>query len=771
MKFFRLTAFAIFFIFAGCSTSAINNSTLPDNDVLGIVVSGHPCPETASNRSILAIGTIQLDTDVSGHPCPETLTATFLPDREGEKHWDVTPMLMPPACADCVIIQVLEYKPAQKDVKLKVTLKNPSNFTAYDVRGIVMTNDPDVRLLNADAYTTLWDDGGAVTKNPFRPFAYEVPGRIFYPYTVHSHTYDFTYKNLSGLAGAKLVVDASWPGHCLEAWDIREQEVSGDLAPDPASSVLVTCVVKDWQSDWAGVELDLSSLGFPVKIPMNGSGGTFWAFVFNQFSASPGDYRIWFEAIDSKTNMRLYDDLIITVAAETPSGFKIRPGETFAEASWDWPESSAYVTEYHLFKREKGGEYDYGNPIVMPPTKAVYRDNDVLAGHMYFYKLSAAYELGESELTEEHGGKPFKWGPIVQMSDTANISMYPNVAIGSDGIPWISFSHGVIDNFYDNHSPDWYAPWYSTLGGYIFAPAMAVDSEEALHLTGKLGGVPGVPLRYMKCTPFVSVEKDFVVVDNFVGGRVGMAIDSKGKIYIVYDAHLPGYSDSRAQIWLVTVDTDDTISEPVLLSESGVVDGKPKYKTYRENIFIDENDVIHCAWYRAGKEPESYNGAVYRRYKDGKWGLEENVYNYACPAQGINYDFWVETSGRVHLIDFGYRHFIRDIDGSWSGPFYITHHKTVPDVIYETDGDAAVDIDGNILTVVSFEWGEISFIQKYGDDLSYEHYITSGHKAEFGIQAGDCHIATGPDGLAIVTWMDTLPYGWWEIFARKEIME
>jgi hypothetical protein len=277
----------------------------------------------------------------------------------------------------------------------------------------------------------------------------------------------------------------------------------------------------------------------------------------------------------------------------------------------------------------------------------------------------------------------------------------------------------------------------------------------------------------MKCTPFITVEKDFVVVDDYVGGEVGIAIDSNEKIYIIYDAALPGYSDSTAQVWLITVDTDDIVSEPLLLSESGVIGGKPKCVTYKENIFIDESDVIHCAWYRGYiyGQPESYNGAVYRHYEDGEWGPEEYVYDYEAFAAAVTYDFWVEGSGRVHLIDYGTRHFIRDIDGSWSGPFYIEHHKTVPDSIGPTDGDTAVDIDGNILTTVSFEWGEISFIQKYGDDLSYEHYITSGHEAEFGVMAQDCRIATGPDGLAVVTWMDTLPYGWWEIFARKQIME
>jgi len=751
MKFLRLTAFAVFFIFAGCSTSAINNSTLPDNDVPGL-----PSTEASSNRTILAIGTIQFD--------PGTLDATFLPDREAAAHWNVTPMLMPPNCDGCILIEVSEFKPAEKFVKLKVHLLNPTQFTGYDVRGIVMTNDPGVRLLNADAYTTLWDDGGAVTKNPFRPFAYEVPGRIFYPYTVHSHTYDFTYKNLSGLAGAKFVVDASWPGHCLEAWDIREQEASGDLAPDPASSVLVTCVVKDWQSDWAGVELDLSSLGFPVKIPMNGSGGTYWAFVFNQFSASPGDYRIWFEAIDSKTNVRLYDDLIVTVAAaEMPSGFKLKPGETFVEASWDWPELSAYVSEYHLFKREKGGEFDYGNPIHVLPTQAVYLDEDVLAGHMYFYKLSAKYELGESELTEEHGAKPFKWGPIVQVSDSPGIDMYPEISRGWDGSVWVGWDFGFVENLDDPMTPDWNVTDHGAHLPGPKNPSIAVDGDGYVHIEGMDLTIDG-SIRYMKCNPYDGgVLQDIYVAEKVQANTGQISVTPDGVAYIVYTDGPPEWP-SGEQVYYQTVDPDGVVSEPVQVS-LGYVNGQHLYLCTRPTVHVGVSGTVHFAWLR--NPLEGPGGWTYRALTNGEFGPEETTGTGAVNAPGTS--LWEDMSGVVHFCEGGRIYYYRAA-GAWSQPIKV--NQTTPLFWNEGGGWVGGDDDNDIFFIWSWQqYAEVTYRQHYNFDWSDEYKLTTGHGEPYGPAAAGGRIAADKYGLAVAVWYDEYPNWSWGIFMRRQVME
>ena len=788
MKYFRLTVFVIFFIFAGCSTSAINNSTLPDNDVSeydisGLDVSGHPCPETASNRTIIAIGTIELYPNtpvVSGDPSPETLIATFLPDREAAAHWNVTPMLMPPACADCVIIQVLEYKPAQKSVKLKVTLKNPSNFTAYDVRGIAMTNDTGVRLLNADAYTILWDDGGAVTKNPFRGFAYEVPEHIFNPKTVHSNTYDFTYQNLSGLAGAKLIVDASWPWHCLEPWDIRDQSVSGELPWNSSSSVKIECHVEDWQCDWMGVELDLSALGFDKKVTMEGSIGDYWTVIYNQHLVPPGKYRIWFATIDFKTTVRLYDDLYIIVApsAPAPTGFKIMPGEIFAKASWDVSELDNWITHYCLYKREKGKEYDYDSPILVASEETTYMDEDVLAGHMYFYRLSAFYSpVGEGDLTEEHGGKPFKWGPPVLLSDLeggplGGNSMYPEIAIGPDNNAWIAWQYGYVDNFDNNQSPDWNVTDHGLLPGVFDFEnqQIAAGPNGTVYLLGLYGG--NARPRFIKANPFASIEYDMIVEDKY-WGEYDIAVNSSGVVYILYLANLEGYPNSE-EVWLRTIDLGGNVSAPTHVSDLGPIGN---HKCWSNKLFIDKNDIVHCVWVRGEDygDPGSYKGMVYRRLENGEWGPEEHVKKEGISGGQAHFSLWVDSIGTVYVARMGCMYYIRNIAGQWSGSFWVSFKSSPPGAgVY--DGWMTGDNDNNLLFVISHHWGEVNYVQKYGDDFSCpDYYLTNNHypvNPDPDALAHWSRIACGPDGLAVVTWMDTVsPSGVWEIYARKQIME
>ena len=741
----------------GCSSGGVNSPSEPSTQNFN--VSGHPYV-TGSNRSILATGSIRIDT--------ENLSAAFLPNRELAKHWDVTPMLMPPHCNDCVKIEVLQFKPAHKYIKLKISVKNPTDFTGYDVRGIAIVPSDDVRLLNADAYTDLWDDGGAVTRNPFRTFATDWPNHEILPHTGHSRIYEFTYSNFSQLAGGtQLIVDASWPGHCKEAWDIQDQDTSGDLAPNPDASILVTCIVKDWQSDWAGVVLDLSALGFPSKIPMHGGDGVYWVFIFNQFSMPPGDYQIWLEAVDSQTSVRLYDELKISVTAEAPSNFTLKPGEVFVEASWDWPELSAYVSEYHLYKREKGDEYDYQNPIIVPPDQNIFPDDDVLAGHMYFYKLSIAYPLAESELTEEHGAKPFKWGPIVQVSDSPYTSMWPEIARGWDGSVWACWNFGWVEDLDDLITPDWNVGDYgTTLPGDPKNPVIGVDGNGYVHILGA-DDIVSSTLRYIKCDPYdggVLIDKHIVWEMNSY--NFDMSVGPDNVAHVIYLDNQPGFGTAW-QVYHVTVDPDGIVSDPEMVSQ-GIVGDELIYKCWRISVYAGMNGTIHFSW---GKDliggPDTW---AYRALTISGWENEEQI----SPgfSGGVEYNLFEDPSGNVYFSENGYFYYFRDENGIWEG---MTIYTTYP-IWWEPGGGwVSGDDDGNIFHI--WTWGragEVTYRQHYGTDWSDEHQLTTGHDDPTGNgpKNDEGRVVADKDGLAVAIWMDTKsPMGSWEIFMCRQIME
>jgi hypothetical protein len=391
----------------------------PETDVDGpddshghdVDVSGHPCPETGFGSH-----------DVSGHPCPETsseiIDIAFLPDREAAKHWDVTPMLIPPNCDDCISIGLLEFKPAQKYIKLKIALENKTPYTGYDVRGIAVVPSPDVRLLNADGWTELWDDGGDVTRNPFKAFATDWPERQIEPYTAHARVYEFTYSALSQLVGGtQLVVDASWPGHCREAYAFDAVHQDGYIDGDSSTANFsVSLTPQDWQGDISTVLIDLSDIGGLV-VPMTKNGNSY-EYNYNGPATIPDAPRanIWVEVVDSAKPIRAYWLFELGVVRENPAlpvptGINAAPGEVFVDLTWD-EINDPNVAGVNIYRRVKWGDYNYGMPVNTVQVKGEsFKDSAVYRNVMYFYVLRCVDANGAiGPISSEVGAKPFEWG-------------------------------------------------------------------------------------------------------------------------------------------------------------------------------------------------------------------------------------------------------------------------------------------------------------------------------------------------------------------------
>ncbi len=737
-----------FFLMFGCTGSGSDLPVSPDP------VPASPEFPVAQNdtRSILAAGKINFDFD--------NLTAEFLPSRTLEDHYNVTPLLNPPKCSDCVDIDILQVDPVQKFVKVEITLTNPTALTGYDIRGIAMTNEPDVRLLNADAYTKLWDDGGPVKANPFIAFWTNESDRRFDPDGSVVREYDFSYVQISGLLDATLVVDASWPGHATQAYDITNQQVSGTLTTDPYSSVTVTCNVLDWQDDIASVHLIPASLGHPWVIGMDAVGSAYTADLTNGYSAPPGRYRVWIKAIDSVASEVLYDDVMVDVTAGPLPNFWLKPGECFVEASWYGTSS---VTGYRLYKREMGSEFDFGNPIVIPADQTMYLDEDVLAGHMYFYQLSAIYSGAESELTEEHGAKPFRWGEIILLSDVPGPSMYPEVTRGWDDSVWAVWDYGTTENVDDPISPDWKVSDYTLLPLSPIFPKIAVDSDGYVHICGRDQTFSNT-IRYVKCDPYDGgVLTDIYALQDVSGVSVQMVMDESGLIHIAYLAITPPpYTKS---VYYATIDQSGTVSEPIMVS-SGWVDGQYVYSSSRVGIHAGTSGTVHVVWLGGGGDTET--GWRYRALTNDEWVEEEIIAELEGGAM-VEQTLWEDCFETIHFSDTGTFYYYKDTSG-WNGPFNITQNPP-PGALTVHGGGVTGDDLGNVMFVWGWGvWGEVTYRQHYKFDWSDEYELTTDHN-QTGYANEDATIVTDKDGLAVVVWYDSKPYGNWEIFMRRQIME
>ena len=122
-----IVLFAAGLMTAGCSTSAIE--PIPESNDIRTAL---PDDGSSGTHCLLGIWDVVFD--------PDTLAVGIEPVRGIEAHYNVTPMLLPPNCNDCVKIIVNSFSPITGILDATVWLTNPTALHAYDVRGIFYTN-------------------------------------------------------------------------------------------------------------------------------------------------------------------------------------------------------------------------------------------------------------------------------------------------------------------------------------------------------------------------------------------------------------------------------------------------------------------------------------------------------------------------------------------------------------------------------------------------------------------------------------------------------
>ncbi len=250
-----------------------------------------------------------------------------IPLRDSQKHYNITDYISPPKCNDCLKIEILELIPAEHFIKLKISVRNPTPLTVYDVRGIMVTNIDGMHLLNADDYTDLWDDGGDIIINPFRAFATDWPHREIMPNTGHARIYEIEYPTFNDLLDTLLVIDASWPGNCEEPYQITnfKQEI---LYESVGSTANISVDVLDWQGDVNKVTLIVPEItGGSSKKLLKMDEETWGALLTNVTGAAAGDYKA--QLIVNSANsgdLALYDYVTISISANLiPEVVSINP--------------------------------------------------------------------------------------------------------------------------------------------------------------------------------------------------------------------------------------------------------------------------------------------------------------------------------------------------------------------------------------------------------------------------------------------------------------
>jgi hypothetical protein len=238
--------------------------------------------------------------------------------REASMHANVKAYLNPPNCNNCVT--VVPTGPYSGNIMpVNISLRNPTSLTGYDVRGILLSDDPGAYLKNPDDYTDFWDNGGAVNINPFRAFAKVNSDRSFGAGETYTEPYQIYLSGFGKIAVVDYAVDASWPGRAKEPYVIFNLFINGNIDDLNVGLATLQVEVLSANDDVDEVSIDLSSLGFSEDLDLTNSYDNVWEVTFgNDPLAAQGAYVGWMKASTSSSIKYLYYKFMLTVIEGIP---------------------------------------------------------------------------------------------------------------------------------------------------------------------------------------------------------------------------------------------------------------------------------------------------------------------------------------------------------------------------------------------------------------------------------------------------------------------
>lgn len=686
-------------IIFGCSSNGTGSPDLTSPPAGGDLVAQFD----PGGHSVIGIYT--LDVDIASG------IVDVVRDRNTEKHWDVTPLLLPPACPDCFSVAIIGVDPTAKIVDLRVTLKNPSNLTGYDVRGIIL-DFGSMTLLNPDAYTKLFGPGDI---NPFIAWITNAD-RSFSALQVHNEEISIHAPSYPNFPPFSFVVSASWPGHAMDPYEVKPFAISEDLESDGSNSVTINCSVKDWQSNIESVTLDLTPIGGSFGVPMTDAGGGFYQKEIT-YIAGPGegyyDLLITATTSDVVVNNQTYNYATVHV---------VGPGTEY-EVEFDDEERISFTSGQSFIWPKHSIAVD-----IMDNPHVVWADNDPdPMSHtfkLYYSKRSAsgvwqaAQVVGSAEVDAVYG--------------TICIDQYSDVHI-----VWEDLREGQLgsDIYYTNSDSNFQTevkltesvpqvrrafPQCVAQGGLIHI----VWHDNRNDPTGEDWDV-----YYMTYNPSTGMSGDEIPVAATAGvyeGYPSMDIDVEGDVHVAFQ---------QLASWMVIYHKEKT---GAAFGDLHLVGDDQAYQP-----------AVHC-----GNHPD-YVFVSYHDYSDGSFS---DAYIGVSTNGGLTYDklkaSTSSTEYQVHPDVF--QAVNNDLYVAWAEEGYIDEDGTPgPD---DLNGDLQIDQDDAVPHRVYFrqllglEWEPVITLVDENNSGAYPHLAVDGE--------GVVHVS-------YMKWTEDDPYDNYELYYRQ----
>jgi hypothetical protein len=474
----------------------------------------------------------------------DAMTVEIIPSRELHPNWNVTEILQPPKCYDCISIKVNSFDPVTRIIDVDATLRNPSVFSGYDVRGTLYSNDVGHTLMNPDDWTPSYDVTGGMDINPFRAFAKSVALRKFLSGAKHTENYLVKIPDPPLFGYIKYAVTANWPGNAKDPYQIdnfTQEEISSELT----SSGVVSVDVSDWQNDIGTVWLYAPEINGVEYIEMNHITGDTWqANVVNTEGTAAGDYTVKVKAVSTNAvTLPLYDFFTITITPKPPpKGWGLTWGGTSGDDAWDVAvdaSGNAYVV----------GSFQGTADLDPHPSVDDHVSNGLMDAYLIKISNAGIYQWGLS------------WGSTNQdISKAVTVDSAGNIYVTGSFYGTLDFdpgtgvedrtSNGGSDVFLSKFSSDGELIWVGTWGGGDSNDSgldIVTDNNNNICIVGYTS--PGIvdfdPGPGETIPPSVTRDAFLSIFDSdcifqwagrwgtiILAAANGVAVDNNGNIYV-----------------------------------------------------------------------------------------------------------------------------------------------------------------------------------------------------------------------------------------------
>lgn len=409
-------------------------------DLNGITADGQPA-NGVSDRTIWGGWLLDIR--------PEDGTVEAIPwDRSVEAHYDVTGMVLKPACMNCLALDNFSFDKSAGIIDLDASLTNPSVLGGYDVRGVVLLDEWNTgrRLVSEAGLTDFWS-GDPWHPDPYIIFAKESEGRYFGPGEEHSSHVTLSLPKPFNVK-IPFIVDASYPGHSVEPVQIANVNVEGAVHIT-GYTLNITCDLIDWQGDEKGVYLDCSPLnplaGFQAFQPTvpGSSGETVKTYELNlQYDAtapgawlplSEGTFELPIMALDTISQNKIFTRISVDVTLDTEP--PLWTGDVGIEEVW-WGSQKAIISFYPA--TDPSGPvlyniYSTSDIPLIPPGKCTatgwsHYSVETIDGATYHFVVKAEDQAGnEDDNGFQIDGQTKVMAQLWEHVFTADLESNPNI--------------------------------------------------------------------------------------------------------------------------------------------------------------------------------------------------------------------------------------------------------------------------------------------------------------------------------------------------------